>query len=437
MPRLKLADRLHLIVSLFAVGTMIVAVFGLGVAVYYQTEKRIENDLIEQTKTIITDYLELRDNQIGLTERTDGQSLASTLRLFGLNIYIVDTRLAPIAEYGIYRDLIPEQLTKVLVPRPQGFYEDRVMPGAGQYDSYTVPLKSGGAILGYLQVSRLNTDLPAILRIMLTTAIFMLPLITLVALLIANWATKSALNPLRKLVGYVQTIDPEMPEKEILIPESLDPETTLLAKSLNGLIRRVRIVVSRQKEVAENISHEFKTPLTRIVSSLQLLSLKVRGEDKKALAKVITEVVELGQSVDTLLAVATEPRFVMEQPETMRLSPLITEMLTVVPETIAAKVEVPGEMKVAIPPTQMRIILRNLIENAVKYNHKDGQIYITAKQTDSEWSLEVENTVGKSRSRRHGLGLVIVRRICERQGLAIEMDKARPELITVRISGKR
>ncbi len=436
MARLRLATRLSLVMAGLSVVMTLVTILALGTAIYWQTEGQMREQLVTEANKLVTDYLVLQDNTVALASNTDVEGLATTLRLYGLNMQLTDRNLQTIAQYGVYRDMSSTELAQIMTPVATSRYEDKHIPQFGTYDLYTVALKAKGETYGYLQVARLNTVLPMLLTMGVTMVGVMLPIVVLISFLFAYWSTRQALSPLSKLVEYVEKLDPDKLEQEIAVPETLDPETTMLTRSLNMMTARVKKVMARQREVAENISHEFKTPLTRVASGLQLLSGKVERAEQRTIRQIEREIVDLGKSVDAILAVATEPKAVKGK-TTISVESLINETLVLVPKNLKVNSWIKPGLQIDIPATQMKVILRNLIENAVKYNREDGYIHVRASEGGDEWFVEVVNSVGTHMAKGHGLGLVIVKRICERQGWRLLTDKADPKVAVIKVSGKR
>lgn len=436
MARVRLATRLSLMMAGLSIAMTLSTILGLGAVIYWQTEEQMHTQLVTETNKLVTDYLELKDGAIILTSGTDVAGLATTLRLYGLNMQLSDRNLQTIAQYGVYRDMSSGELSQIMSPTDNSRYEDRRIPQFGTYDLYTVALKSGGETYGYLQVARLNTVLPTLLTTGGIMAGVMLPIVVLISFLFAYWSTGHTLSPLSKLVEYVEKLEPDKVGREIMVPETLDPETAMLTRSLNMMITRVKKVLVRQQEVAENISHEFKTPLTRIASSLQLLSGRVGKVEQRAIGRIEREVVTLGKSVDTILTVATEPKVRSEVQARTELYPLVQAEIASAPKTVKVRLWVKRDLWVPVAASQLQVVVRNVLDNAIKYSRPKEQIQIRAASGLREWYLEVTNVVGVSTAKSHGLGLVIVRRICERQGLTLTMDQTDPAIMSVRVSGK-
>ncbi len=85
----------------------------------------------------------------------------------------------------------------------------------------------------------------------------------------------------------------------------------------------------------------------------------------------------------------------------------------------------------------MTIILRNLIDNAIKHNKKNGNIKVFADSDGDKWKFEISNSINhqinihkvierKYKSGSHvgyGIGMSIVAQMCKMHGLRIEIDE--------------
>lgn len=202
----------------------------------------------------------------------------------------------------------------------------------------------------------------------------------------------------------------------------------------------------RQDFVA-NVSHELKTPLAVIKSSIEALVDGAAEEPETCgvfLTQVAREADRLEELIQDLLSLARiESGHLGLEPQTIALGPAITDCverhqnraetktLTMVEKPPA---DAPPDLAVRADPDALRQVMDNLVDNAVKYTPNGGRITVRWSATADTVSFEVEDTgvgipaadlprvferfyrVDKARSRSvggTGLGLAIVKHLVQ------------------------
>lgn len=138
-------------------------------------------------------------------------------------------------------------------------------------------------------------------------------------------------------------------------------EVARLAVSFNESAARIEALVAAQKSLLANASHELRSPLTRIRMAAELMAEQAPPAINAELRR---NVAELDQLIDEVLlasrldaAVQSEPRF-----EEVDLAGLVAEECALVGASLEARSHmVMGE------PKLLRRMVRNLLENAVRY----------------------------------------------------------------------
>jgi signal transduction histidine kinase len=140
-----------------------------------------------------------------------------------------------------------------------------------------------------------------------------------------------------------------------------EDEVARLAASFNGAAARIEALVGAQKSLLANASHELRSPLARIRMAAELMA----GQAAPAIqAELRRNVAELDQLIDEVLlasrldavGTATSP------PEEVDLTGLLAEECARVGATLQA-----GAHSMMGEPKVLRRMVRNLVENAVRY----------------------------------------------------------------------
>ena len=215
-------------------------------------------------------------------------------------------------------------------------------------------------------------------------------------------------------------------------------ELNQLSVSYNKMLERLSDAFEIQRQFTANAAHELRTPLSLMQVQLDLYN-STRHPDQDAdtlqTIKMVTEQNDrLSKMVKTLLDMSELQT--VGRDEKIIVDALIDEVLEdLEPLAQEKNIKLIGKCKdITMIGSDILIyrLVYNLVENAIKYNHLDGQVTVTAYQKEKHIYLSVEDTgsgipedlrervfepffrVDKSRSRELGgvgLGLALVREI--------------------------
>jgi signal transduction histidine kinase len=230
------------------------------------------------------------------------------------------------------------------------------------------------------------------------------------------------------------------------------------------LVRSERLLTERadqrsqvKTELLNILSHELKTPLTVIASYSQALKSSALGEinrdQERAVTKILQQTEHLENIVNVILASASvETGAVAVRREELVLSEFLDELRqncegTVVNSQVALKWDYPASMPVVMSdPGKLRIILLNLVNNAVKFTDQ-GEVCISARHESEHGKMvfDVKDTgigiapdqlpfvfdkfwqvdSGRTRSQSGiGMGLYIVKAFTELLGGSVKVNSA-------------
>ena len=242
----------------------------------------------------------------------------------------------------------------------------------------------------------------------------------------------------------------------------MDGQCTGAALAVVSDVTRIRRLEQLRSEFVSNVTHELKTPLTSIRGSIELLKSADRDEEtRKYFYDVLDiETERLTHLIDDLL--------VLSQIENAREDPSmrpcnVKEALEHCVERakslgqenhVRIHIDADPELYVSCTPTRLQQLFGNLIDNAVKYNVKDGGVFITAQRQRQTAVVRIKDTgigiakehfsrlferfyrVDTSRSREiggTGLGLSIVKHLAALYGgeVGVESEPGKGTTFTV------
>ncbi len=275
-----------------------------------------------------------------------------------------------------------------------------------------------------------------------------LVLMVLIALL-SFISVNRGLAPAHRLATTLDAIEVDQ------LPESIDVgalprELAPVADKTDALIRRVDTALKRERRTTADIAHELRTPISELltVAEVALRNGSDPQETRKALETARDVASRMGRSVSTLLKLARlemgAERF---DRETVDLGAIVGELmhsLSAVERERGLRVNnlveegdtVEGDREV------LRIVVSNLLANAVYYSPQSGVVDCRLDRSKNRWSLLVQNDAGdlqaqdlptliepfwrKDRARadrdRSGLGLALSHALAEKAGMELSFE---------------
>ncbi len=279
----------------------------------------------------------------------------------------------------------------------------------------------------------------------------LVPLLALLPVLaILIWITVG--RGLRPLVRLAAALGRRTPDSlEALPAHGLPREIEPLVQALNSLLARLGRALESQKAFVADAAHELRTPLTAVQLQIQLAErAKTEEERQAAFAQLKQGQARAAHLVQQLLMLARQEPGVAAPPQSaVDLAEAARQVVAEQAPLAAAKgidlgisheepVSVRGDFEA------LRVMLGNLVDNAVRYTPAGGRIDVALHRRDGSAVVEIADTgpgipapererVFDRFYRREGtevagsgLGLAIVKNIAERHGARIRLDERAP-----------
>lgn len=180
------------------------------------------------------------------------------------------------------------------------------------------------------------------------------------------------------------------------IPVEIKP----LVSELNQLFVRLKLAFDRNKRFAGDAAHELRTPLAALKTQAQVALKADNPQDQNnALMKVMQGVDRSSHVVAQLLTLSR-----LSQEEALNditpidLHKLATEIVAyLVPIALEKNIEIelvspPEEVMILGNDTSLGILIRNLVDNAIRYTPEDGAVKVELIETKREVILRVTDT---------------------------------------------
>ena len=294
-------------------------------------------------------------------------------------------------------------------------------------------------------------DVAGIERSILSDALVILVFVIIAgscaAYLLAGHYTK----PIKQLSSHMRELAPDSLSRPIEV-ESGGEEIQELVKSFNQMTGQLSEAFAMQSRFSVSAAHELRTPLAVLRTRLDVFKKKER--EQKEYDELVRTMETYVDRLSSLISNLLELTETGELPEVEDVS-LDSVIKTVVKDLEPVAHEYEVKIHTDIEPLTVRgngsllyRALYNLVENAIRYNEKEGSITIDLKNQDTAGMVKIADTgvgiapevrelifepfyrVNKSRSREFGgagIGLSLVKAILKRHGALIAVDANEPQ----------
>jgi signal transduction histidine kinase len=429
--------------------TVVFAVFYVGFTLVSR-----QNFMMREAKEVYEKHILIENSEIFFKRDSENKTLSSYLRDEGLSAMVLDRKRNVIGTYGVYASLIEERSIESLATKtdldkaylegkaPFGFYQLR------ENRTHLVmnyPVISDSEIVGVLVLaSDLNFG-PETVIALASILLLMLAISITIGWIFTYLTVSKQFRPLQRILNEMNDYEIGKAPTDYEIKGSAKDELVRLSKAFKSMVSRVHEGSQKQTEFIANVSHELKTPLANSLLTLNLAEMDLAegkiDKAKSAIGVVKNDLKKFGDLINSLLEIAKIDK-TNDKVKSINIQEIIEEIVVSykgsIPDEIKIRIE--KNVKINFPENHLRIILNNLIGNAIKYTKKRGRINIeVAKRNGIEIAVENEAIHLKStdlqriwqRNERlkvfkritgNGIGLYLVKEVADHHGLTIHQN---------------
>ncbi|MBB5191660.1 two-component system OmpR family sensor kinase [Silvimonas terrae] len=235
-----------------------------------------------------------------------------------------------------------------------------------------------------------------------------------------------------------------------ITPEPLPTEIRPFLVAINRLLGRVAQSMDAQRRFVADAAHELRSPLTALsLQAERLGSAPMSDMAQERLTALRGGIQRTRQLLDQLLTLARVQDAAHAEAESASVQEVFRRVLEDLLPLAEAKnmdIGVVGQTEalVRLHPAELHILIKNLVDNAIRYTPTGGRVDLSVQQQGSQVSVQIEDTgpgipeherdrvfdpfyrVLGSDETGSGLGLSIVHAIVTRAGASIRLEETDP-----------
>jgi heavy metal sensor kinase len=372
--RFRLTAWITVVVTLMVVLTM----FAVREVVLRRLQYEFDQVLIENTKNITPDVHEYYPARPAhLAKELDGRLQLHSDRDWFVEIY------DPATQYRWASSNLPAKL-----PPPDLSAGSRRLFDYGEFRIIEVPagvpLAEGQPRLALnvrsgCSLAPLKEDIALLNRIMVLASSLIILLAPLGGFILAGRATR----PIAWIISTAARLQPRNLNERLPIRGAGD-ELDQLSQTINGMLDRIASYIARNQEFVADAAHELRSPLAAIRSTVEVGLNRSRTPEEytAVLTDVMEECTRLANLVNRLLLLAEgDAGLLGAKEQSVHLDKIVREsvdMFEAVAESQGVHLSA-GELGPALVPGDeyhLRQVVRNLIDNAIKFSPAPGQVTV-------------------------------------------------------------
>ena len=275
--------------------------------------------------------------------------------------------------------------------------------------------------------------------------------LVLIIIYTAAWisyrASRRTVSPVIELAAQVKRFDPAASNANAFGAESLpaqaDEETVTLADALRSLCERIDAFTEREHSFTRDASHELRSPLTviRLAADMLLNNQELSRPAHNSVLRIKRAVQDMEELTEVFLLLARESNRGLSA-ELVCVNDVVREEVERVRHLVAGKpvevvVEETDRLEVRAPGRVLAVLAGNLLRNACLYTEggvirvrlgsdglsiEDSGAGMAPEELDRAFEPFERGAAGSAAG--YGVGLSLVRRLCERFGWPVSLESA-------------
>lgn len=315
-----------------------------------------------------------------------------------------------------------------------GVHED-VVVGGREFVILVRAIGGDHAVLA-LNISGMGSSRSGLNALVIGSAAAMVALLTFATAMGVGRLTR----PLADLARRIVDLRPAVSGQRLVIAEGESAEIGVVTRAFNGYLGRMDQAVERERTFLNMASHELRTPVAVIRSSIELALSQhdISAMTQRCLQRVRQTAEGMDELLTLVLVLAKDPVRLLKHSEMTDLGALIPEIVNdhrplTSGKALAFELGALPSVWIEAPPQIVRAAIGNLIRNAIE-NSDAGTIRVSLQlparvvisdpghgMTAVEISRVYSRHARESGLGRDGIGLELIGRLCEHLGWTLEL----------------
>lgn len=304
--------------------------------------------------------------------------------------------------YGISegKTIISEEVMKCLHGEVSSHYD-----AEHGYIEMTTPIvdKSGGAesgkVVGVMLTSVSNESIVANMEDLANKSTILGMIMIMIIFSLAIVLSAILTTPFRRVTEEINKVQAGHSEESISVPDYV--ETVQIVDAFNQMLKRMNVLNDSRQEFVANVSHELKTPMTslKVLADSLLMQEDAPAElYREFMQDMVSEIDRENQIITDLLALVKMDKKVKELNIVAISINDLTELILKRLRPLARKadIEVVFESNrpvvAEVDEVKLTLVITNLVENAIKYNHEHGWVKVVLDADHQYFTLEVSDS---------------------------------------------
>ncbi len=278
-------------------------------------------------------------------------------------------------------------------------------------------------------------------RVIIILLVISTLILTFIACLIGYKLSRRTIKPLTDLVELVNGVEPNKLPKNFAgnFPNN---EIGILATTLETAMARINDFVSREQHFTRDASHELRTPIAIIKNATELLNQQnlTSDESKTLITRISRASLQMEQTVNALLSLAREENTDPIK-QAVKVLPIVEKVIVqhaylLTDKPVEVEINIKSTDQVMSDEPTVYILIANLIGNAFHYtlaglvtvSFENNTLTISDTGPGIDKAIEncvLEPMIKGQHSKGFGIGLSIVKRLCEHHKLNLVINNTK------------
>lgn len=255
------------------------------------------------------------------------------------------------------------------------------------------------SVIGAMVTSVSTESIMATRELMAQKAMIIQIIMTILIFILVVMISRFLTSPFNKVTAAINDVKNGYTTEALDVPDYV--ETEHIVSAFNQVLARMRTLDESRDEFVSNVSHELKTPLAsmKVLSDSLLTQKEVPNELYREFMTDIADEIDRENSIinDLLTLVKLDKKkldLVVNSVSVNGMIELILKRLRPIAgkQNVEVIFESNREVTAEIDEVKMTLAITNLVENAIKYNHRNGQVRVSLDADYQYFYITVEDT---------------------------------------------